>query len=71
MTRADIAEAIKRIVTDVELIEMQQFAVEMLVEYKKDLNISRAIKEVADRKEKERKEKQERIDMEIERRERI
>ena len=69
--KEDIAEAIKRIVTDVELIEMQQFAVEMLVEYKKDLNISRAIKEVADRKEKERKEKQERIDMEIERRERI
>ena len=69
--KEDIAEAIKRIVTDVELIEMQQFAVEMLVEYKKDLNISRAIKEVADRKEKERKEIQERIDMEIERRERI
>ena len=69
--KEDIAEAIKRIVTDVELIEMQQFAVEMLVEYKKDLNISRAIKEVADRKEKERKDIQERIDMEIERRERI
>ena len=69
--KEDVAEAIKRIVADVELIEMQQFAVEMLVEYKKDLNISRAIKEVADRKEKERKEIQERIDMEIERRERI
>ena len=69
--KEDVAEAIKRIANDVELIEMQQFAVEMLVEYKKDLNISRAIKEVADRKEKERKEIQERIDMEIERRERI
>ena len=69
--KEDVAEAIKRIVADVELIEMQQYAVEMLVEYKKDLNISRAIKEVADRKEKERKEIQERIDMEIERRERI
>ena len=69
--KEDVAEAIKRIVADVELIEMQQYAVEMLVEYKKDLNISRAIKEVADRKEKERKEIQERIDNEIERRERI
>ena len=69
--KEDVAEAIKRIVSDVELIEMQQYAVEMLVEYKKDLNISRAIKEVADRKEKERKEIQERIDNEIERRERI
>lgn len=69
--KEDVAEAIKRIVADVELIEMQQFAVEMLVEYKKDLNISRAIKEVADRKERERKEIQARIDAEIERREKI
>lgn len=69
--KEEVAEAIKKVVGDVELIEMQQYAIEMMVEYKKDLNISRAIKEVAERKERERKETQARIDMEIERREKI
>ena len=69
--KEEVAEAIKKVVGDVELIEMQQYAMEMMVEYKKDLNISRSIKEVADRKERERKEIQARIDAEIERREKI
>lgn len=69
--KEEVAEAIKKVVGDVELIEMQQYAIEMMVEYKKDLNISRSIKEVAERKERERKEIQARIDAEIERREKI
>ena len=69
--KEEVAEAIKKVVGDVELIEMQQYAMEMMVEYKKDLNISRSIKEVAERKERERKEIQARIDAEIERREKI
>ena len=44
-------EFIDKISSDLDLIDTQQNKDEILVEYKKDLNVSRAITEVAKRKE--------------------
>lgn len=46
-----VEEFIDRISNDLDLIDTQQNKDEILVEYKKDLNVSRAITEVAKRKE--------------------
>ena len=69
--KEEVAEVVQRVKSDLELIAIQSYEAEILVEYKKDLNISRAIKTVADRKEAERKEQQRLIDNEIEAREMI
>jgi len=53
-------EFIARISDDLKLIDTQNYKAEILVEYKKTLNASKAIKEIQDRKEAERAE-QERI----------
>ena len=58
--REQVDEFIARIVSDIGLIETQEHQVEILVEYKKDLNCSRAIQEVVERK------KQEEVQKEIE-----
>lgn len=66
-------EFIDKIVDDLKLIETQQHKEEILIEYKKDLNVSKAITEVTQRhielekieKEKETKEEQKITDEEI------
>lgn len=64
-------EFIQKIVDDLALIETQNFKAEILVEYKKTLNASKSIKDIQDRKEAERLEK-ERIRLnEIQRRQRV
>lgn len=69
--KEEVAEVVQRVKSDLELIAIQSYEAEILVEYKKDLNVSRAIREVTERKEAERKEKQRLIDAEIEAREMI
>ena len=66
--KEDVSDVVSRVMSDLELIGMQQYKAEMLVEYKKDLNISRAIREVADRKEAERLEKEKQEQLETDRR---
>lgn len=64
-------EFIMRISDDLRLIETQDHKAEILVEYKKTLNASKAIKEIQDRKEAEKAEK-ERIRLnEVQRREAV
>lgn len=46
-----VEEFIEKILSDLDLIDIQQNKSEILIEYKKDLNVSRAITEVAKRKE--------------------
>lgn len=46
-----VEEFIEKILSDLDLIDTQQNKSEILIEYKKDLNVSRAITEVAKRKE--------------------
>ena len=69
--KEEVSDAVERVKSDLELIGMQQYKAEMLVEYKKDLNISRAIREVADRKEAERKEIERQEQAELDRRTKI
>lgn len=45
---------VTKVVDDINLIKTQDFEVEIMVEYKKTLNVSASIKEVKDRKENER-----------------
>ena len=66
--KEEVLAFVERVKSDLELIGMQQYKAEMLVEYKKDLNISRAIREVADRKEAERLEKEKQEQLETDRR---
>ena len=66
--KEEVSDVVSRVMSDLELIGMQQYKAEMLVEYKKDLNISRAIREVADRKEAERLEKEKQEQLETDRR---
>ena len=53
---------INKIVDDLKLIDTQENKAEILVEYKKDLNVSRAITEVVNRKEELLKMQQQQID---------
>ena len=69
--KEEVSDFVERVKSDIDLISMQQYKAEMLVEYKKDLNISRAIREVADRKEAERKETERQQQQEIERRAKV
>ena len=66
--KEEISEFVERVVSDISLIELQQFSAEMLVEYKKDLNLSRAIREVTERKEAEHREIERQQQAEYERR---
>ena len=49
--KEQVKQFIDKIVDDLKLIETQQNRNEILIEYKKDLNVSRAITEVVQRKE--------------------
>lgn len=49
--REQVESFINKIVDDLKLIETQENKAEILVEYKKDLNVSKAITEVVNRKE--------------------
>ena len=69
--KEEVSDFVERVKSDVDLIEMQQYKAEMLVEYKKDLNISRAIREVADRKEAEKKEIERQEQQEADRRAKV
>jgi len=64
--REEVDEFVKRVDDDIKLISTQEHEAEILVEYKKDLNCSRAIQSVAERKaaekiEEERRKEQEQI----------
>lgn len=61
-------EFIQRIADDLRLIDTQEYKAEILVEYKKSLNASRAIKDVHDRKAAEKAEKERLRQIEIQRR---
>jgi hypothetical protein len=63
-----VDEFITRVSDDIRLIDTQQHKAEMLVEYRKTLNASKAIKEVQDRKEAERLEKERLHTQEVQRR---
>lgn len=66
--REQIDAFFAKIVDDLNLIETQEHEAEILVEYKKDLNCSRAIKEVMERKAKEKLEKERQAEYETRRR---
>ena len=66
--REDIDAFFARVLDDLNLIETQDYEAEILVEYKKDLNCSRAIKEVMERKAKEKLEKERQEELEYDRR---
>jgi hypothetical protein len=51
-----INDYVLKVVDDINLIKTQEFEVEIMVEYKKTLNVSSSIKTVKDRKESERQE---------------
>ena len=64
--REEVDEFVKRVDDDIKLIATQEHEAEILVEYKKDLNCSRAIQSVAERKaaekiEEERRKEQEQV----------
>ena len=61
-----VEEFIDKISSDLDLIDTQQNKDEILVEYKKDLNVSRAITEVAKRKEQLRQLEESRIAQNLE-----
>ena len=62
---------VSKVVDDISLIETNQYKVEIMVEYKKTLNVSKAIKDVQDRKEAERQQAERNKIAEIQRRERL
>lgn len=61
-----VEEFINKISSDLDLIDTQQNKDEILVEYKKDLNVSRAITEVAKRKEQLRQLEENRVTQNLE-----
>lgn len=61
-----VDDFINRVSSDLDLIDTQQSKNEILVEYKKDLNVSRAITEVAKRKEELRQIEEKRINQNLE-----
>lgn len=61
-----IEDFVEKITSDIDLIETQQNKEEILIEYKKDLNISRAIREVVQRKEQLRQLEEKRINQNLE-----
>lgn len=65
------AEFGSRIVDDLALIETQEFKAEILVQYRKTLNASKAIKEIQERKELERQEIERQKLQEVQRRKTI
>lgn len=66
--RDEVDEFVKRVDDDINLIATQEHQAEILVEYKKDLNCSRAIQSVAERKAAEKIEEERRKSDEIKRR---
>lgn len=64
--KKQITSYIDKILDDLKLIETQQNKNEILVEYKKDLNVSRAITEVVQRKEQLKAMEEARINTELE-----
>lgn len=64
--RREVTSYIDKIVEDLKLIETQQYKSEILVEYKKDLNVSRAITEVMHRKEELKEIEETRVKNELE-----
>lgn len=67
--REEVDEFVKRVDDDIKLIATQDHEAEILVEYKKDLNCSRAIQDVAERKAAEKYEAEKRKNEELKRRE--
>lgn len=67
--RDEVDDFIKRVDDDIKLIATQDHEAEILVEYKKDLNCSRAIQDVAERKAAEKYEAEKRKNEELKRRE--
>lgn len=63
--KKQITAFIDQKVDDLNLIETQQNKEEILIEYKKDLNVSRAIKEVMQRKEQLRQLEQEKMKQQV------
>ena len=66
MRTRKVDDFINRISNDLDLIDTQQNKDEILVEYKKDLNISKAITEVTKRKEQLRQLEEKRINQNLE-----
>ena len=64
--KREVTSYIDKIVEDLKLIETQQHRAEILVEYKKDLNVSRAITEVMHRKEELKEIEETRVKNELE-----
>lgn len=62
--REEVDEFVKRVDDDIKLIATQDHEAEILVEYKKDLNCSRAIQDVAERKAAEKYEAEKRKEQE-------
>lgn len=62
---------VERVKSDIELIETQEHKAEIYVEYHKDLNASRAIKEVSDRKAAEKAAAERLRQAELDRRKRV
>lgn len=62
--REEVDEFMQRVDDDIKLISTQEHEAEILVEYKKDLNCSRAIQNVAERKAAERYEEENRKEQE-------
>lgn len=56
--KEQVLEKVKQVLDDLELINTDKYAAEILVEYKPTLNASNSIKLVRDRKQKEKEEKQ-------------
>lgn len=67
--REEVDEFVKRVDDDIKLISTQDHEAEILVEYKKDLNCSRAIQDVAERRAAEKYEAEKRKNEELKRRE--
>lgn len=61
-----VEEFIDKVASDLDLIDTQINKEEILIEYKKDLNISRAIKEVQQRKEQLRQIEEQRVNENLE-----
>ena len=56
--KEQVLEKVNQVLDDLELINTDKYAAEMLVEYKSTLNASNSIKVVRDRKQKEKEEKE-------------
>ncbi len=66
--KEQILAFVEQIKDDLTLINTQEFKTEIFVEYKKDLNVSKAITTVSTRKEAERKERERLAELKLQRR---